>query len=318
MVLLVVVDGMGLDHLTHISLEHEKTFGYSALDACDAVRLVDTRPVQKTSFVVADSASGATAMATGVKVHPGVIGTARRRGLARVARARGYKVAIVTTSFVADATPAGFVCRAASRDSEQKIAKQMFEFQPDILVAAKSRGRPGSMDVTEMAQEAYGPSNVDNINSEDVAEAIALTANTGVRVCALFEPESAKRRAVKLSAVVRALAKHLDQDRWFLLVEHAHVDKACHAQDLAQFKRECSDVVKTLHIVKTEFGTPAAVTADHATGAVMVRGRGKRELVGGEHVGVYVPLLLYRASFEDRTLKQTEVHDLVSNWLNKK
>jgi alkaline phosphatase len=89
-----------------------------------------------------DSASAATALATGVKTDEGNVAWApgdRPGGaLASIAlcarEQRGAAVGIVTTVPFAHATPAAFVAQSTSRDAAEAISRRILAFAPEVVI----------------------------------------------------------------------------------------------------------------------------------------------------------------------------------------
>ena len=101
------------------------------VDRHDAHGSATTFPDDPEEFV-ADSASTATAIATGHKTYNGAIGGVEndagefvpKKTVLEEARDMGYAVGLVTTARMTHATPASFASHVPSRDEEEEIAKQ--------------------------------------------------------------------------------------------------------------------------------------------------------------------------------------------------
>jgi len=104
---------------------------------------------------VGDSASGGTAMAAGVPVSVGRIGTTAGSdqdlpNILEMARAAGLKTAIVTTSRITDATPASFVAHINNRycqvpEEMVKVDEDFPQDSTDCSADYKTNGGPGSI-----------------------------------------------------------------------------------------------------------------------------------------------------------------------------
>jgi alkaline phosphatase len=104
------------------------------------------------SIPATDSASAATALATGVKTVAGNVAWAPgdRRGGAlatiaeRARRERCAAIGIVTTVPFSHATPAAFLAHATTRDAYVEIAREMLAAQPEVIVGGGNpeRARP--------------------------------------------------------------------------------------------------------------------------------------------------------------------------------
>ena len=134
-VILVVGDGAG-DALLHLArLTGQGPDGRLAVDALPASARVLTHSADS---LVTDSAAAATAMATGHKTVNGAVGVdPQGRPLATVlerAQAAGKATGLVTTSFLADATPAAFAAHVPDRDDTTTIAAQILAAGVDVLL----------------------------------------------------------------------------------------------------------------------------------------------------------------------------------------
>ncbi|MGD9822234.1 MAG: alkaline phosphatase, partial [Aminobacteriaceae bacterium] len=102
---------------------------------------------------VTDSAAAGTALASGFKTKNGILnmdpsGTKRFLTVAMLARDRGMKVGIVTSSFLNDATPAAFYAWRPSRTDWYEIGEQLAESGFDYFAGGgvtRRRGRKGNL-----------------------------------------------------------------------------------------------------------------------------------------------------------------------------
>lgn len=116
---------------------------------------------------VGDSASGATAMATGVPVSEGRIATTAGTDrdlptIVEMAMAAGLKTGVVTTSSITDASPASFIAHISNRycqvpEDMVKVDEAFPQDSTDCSADFKSSGGPGSI------AEQIADSNIDLI-----------------------------------------------------------------------------------------------------------------------------------------------------------
>lgn len=168
---------------------------------------------------VSDSASGGTALATGVVTSPGRISTTAGTdqdvpSILELAKAAGYRAGVVTTATVTDATPAVFLAHVKSRICEGpdnmsscpgdiSIAEQIAASKADVVLGAGygvgSRGpaafsqKVGGKEVKQIAQEN---------GFQVVTTSAQLNATTGGRVLGLF---GASTMPVKLTGPAAVL-----------------------------------------------------------------------------------------------------------------
>lgn len=136
-IVLIVGDGMGLSFISQASLEKGRPL---ALERMPIVGL------QKTSSLdgsITDSAAAITAMLTGKKTYNGWIGIdgrgAKNKTLFQIAKENGWNTAVIATSSLTHATPAGSSVYVTDRKKHFEIADQLMESPPDILIGGGRR-----------------------------------------------------------------------------------------------------------------------------------------------------------------------------------
>jgi alkaline phosphatase len=114
-----------------------------------------------------DSASAATALATGVKTDDGNLAWApgdpqggALATIAECARARaGAAIGIVTTVPFSHATPAAFVAHSPARDAYEEIAREILAWKPEVVIGGghpyTSRTEPAEQPERWTALDAY-------------------------------------------------------------------------------------------------------------------------------------------------------------------
>jgi alkaline phosphatase len=113
-----------------------------------------------------DSASAATALATGTKTDEGNVSWAPGDGdggalcpIAIRARGRGLAIGIVTTVPFSHATPAAFVARSRTRDEGEEIARQILSLRPEVVIGGGhpdlQRGRGGHAPARWLSREDH-------------------------------------------------------------------------------------------------------------------------------------------------------------------
>ena len=132
-VILIIGDGMGLGATASwmISQNYEPT----CFDRAQYAAVVKTYSANNRTT---DSAAAATAMATGYKTNNSMLGMlpdgTKPESIAELAQNKGLSTGIVVTSYVLDATPAGFYAHVDKRGKRKKIAEDLIEFKPDVIV----------------------------------------------------------------------------------------------------------------------------------------------------------------------------------------
>lgn len=237
-----------------------------------------------TSFVP-DSASTATAMSTGEKTHTMAINTDEvgdifYRPLPENLRDAGYQLAVVTTAFINDATPAAFYSRHHDRYERYPIAAQMGQVGVSIFAGG---------DIVEPDDpEGEGENAFDLLRQNGYtivktrAEAEALTADD-LPVYILAEdmdpfhsvPFAIDRKpeAWDLAKYVEKSLDLLGEDNFFMLCEGAKIDWACHNNSTGTMLHETIDFTKAIDVAlafaeEHPDDTLILVTADHETGGL--------------------------------------------------
>jgi alkaline phosphatase len=139
----IMSDGMGPVHVQAGNAAKGEPLGFTqfpvfvpSMDTSSLDTLEDGEPT--------DSAAGATAFATGVRVFNGEVS---RRGdvdlvtLGELAAGAGKSVGIVTNSYLFDASPAAFIAHTAQRERIAELADQYLTFAPDVLIGAMPQSR---------------------------------------------------------------------------------------------------------------------------------------------------------------------------------
>jgi alkaline phosphatase len=247
-----------------------------------ALGLLNTSPLGP---YVADSASSASAMSTGVKVANGAVSVTSDgkplRTVMQAARAAGKRIGMVTTATVYDATPAAFAINARSRRDSQALVDLYLELAPDVLLGGGAdyflpAGVPGGKrkdgkDIVA-AFRARGHQVLRN-----TAE---LKAANGARLLGLFadedmdfeldrDPAQEPTTAEMAEAALKAISRQ-SPNGFVLLVENENTDTAGHANDTASLMRALwafDDAVKVaLEFQRRNADTLVIVTGDHETG----------------------------------------------------
>lgn len=237
--------------------------------------------------LVTDSAAAATALASGVKTFNGAIGVDAHKkpvtSLLELAKARGYRTAIITTSSVNHATPASFVAHVNSRHSYAQIADQYFDqrisgnHKVDLLLGG---GRQFFVrEDRDLAAEfkAAGYGYITDLTQLDTIRrlpALGLFAEDGLESALnSAEPGHLPRMTAKALSL-------LNDKPFFLLVEASQIDWCGHANDIACAMAEMQDMAVTLEILKDYVdqhpNSILVATADHGTGGLSLNAPGQQ------------------------------------------
>ena len=323
-VILVIGDGMGIGQVSAASLLLHGADGGLALEAAPVVGLVRTAAADRP---VTDSAASATAMATGFKADYralSVLPDGRRpRTLLEAARQAGMATGVITTSGLADATPAGFLVHVEKRSYHAEVLRQILASGADVLIGG---------DWT-----AYGKARRDEgyLSTLADAERLAPEGTTVIRdssalagaeppFVALLPPRPSGDGAYgpDLEVTTRVALDHLAgrAGGFLLLVECELTDELGHANDIAGLVAAVAEldraVSAVLELASDRDDTLVLVTADHDTGGLGVvsgdrfdDGRARVRWATHDHTAHWVPLFAYGPGAQrfGRVLDNTEI-----------
>lgn len=342
-VIIMIGDGMGLAHRTAARIlakgvTEGKANGLLNMDTMPATGLVMTSSLDA---LVTDSAPGADSYSTGNKANNNQVGVfpdntphafdnPRKEHLAEYLqrydpkRGGGKSLGLVTTSDVADATPAGFAAHTSDRGAGSGICDMFFDERSRTgLTVLMGGGRqwflPAGMSGSARSASTDHPDNADparHLLQEFVADGwtyvqdkneLAAHAGQATKLLGLFhlgnmnvafdklrlgDPNvvSAFPHQPMLDEMTRAAIQVLKKNKqgFILMVEGASIDKQAHQMDS---ERWLWDVIEfdravgvALEFARQDGGTLVIVTADHETGGVTLNGVGNPAL--REHLGL--------------------------------
>lgn len=235
---------------------------------------------------VTDSAAAGTALASGYRTNNGILNmdpsrTKRFLTVAMLAKERGMKAGIVTSSFLNDATPAAFYAYSPSRTDYYEIGEQLVASGFDYFAGggvSRRRGRGGDLrDIYELAREkGYRVLRTrEELEAAKPGAGIIAPGAAGALPCEMDHPKG----NLSLAEFTRKGIELLDNPKgFFLLVEGGTIDWACHRNDAAALIHDMhafdAAVREALSFAeKRPKGTLILVLADHETGGMALDGR---------------------------------------------
>lgn len=298
-IIFLIADGAGAAHWTLAANAEEDL----AVRRMKTVGLVDTRGSDHT---VSGSAPTATAYATGLRTFMGAIGvgpdSVAAETVLEAALARGMSTGLMTTTFLADATPAAFGAHAVSRTALGDISRQMSTKGITVLMGG---GRltfspvlqPDSSDLLAEVRQSY-------TYVASVEELRALDPDTVETLLGLFADRDmgvVAERGTALQDMTSTALRILDRNPngFFLMVENEESDTQSHGNaDVATITAEMLDfdaaVGLALDYQAQRPGTLVLVTGDHETGGISLTYDADREIVmqyaSPGHTGTLIPL----------------------------
>lgn len=243
--------------------------------------------------LVTDSAAAATAIACGRKTRNWTDsmdpnGIVPYKTIAEIAKDRGWKVGIVSTGPIEDATPACFYAHQPWRSEQYEIAMQLAASSFEYFAGATTR-------YTEPNDLAGRPSPIDKARANGftvtttAGEFRALKPGAGKVWANLRTREESRsiayaidrpKGAVGLVDMTRKGIELLDNPvGFFLMVESAKIDYAGHNNDAGASVREVLDLDRAVEVAvefykKHPGETLIVVTGDHETGGMSLGATG--------------------------------------------
>jgi len=306
-IILMIGDGTGLaqiasgyfannNQLTVMNLKH--------------LGLVTTRSA--TDFTT-DSAASGTAYACGIKTFNYAIGVDLAKNPApnipEIVAKKGIVSGVVSTDALDGATPASFFAHQPNRGMANEIWADLPESELIFFAAGDKERFESRPDSTQKAvKEVFTV--VDNLNDPAYAKVARLgylptKVEAGYIVDGRtdFLPKSARY-------AMDFLKDHSNRKKgFFLMVEGARIDKACHANQFESMVKEMLDfdkaIAEAIKFADEDGNTLVIISADHETGGLAVaegnpaRGEASGNYVYTWHSAIPVPLFAYGPHAQD-------------------
>jgi len=285
-VFLFIGDGMGLQQVnaTQVYLD-------SVLKSNQKISFIDfstqtfATTYAATRYITCSAAAG-TALSTGSKTSISTLGlnynhTDSLFSIAKKFKENGFKVGLLTTVGIDDATPAAFYTHQGSRGSRYDIAKDLIKSRYDFFASGGFLDPKGKK-LKDSVESIYsiGQRNyflfTKNINSIDtlcqkhqsvVYEVPNPTSESAFKY--VIDSDSSDVTLAQLTK--KAIHNLYNPKGFFMMVEGGKIDWACHSNDAAAMVNEViafSDAIKqAVEFYKAHpEETLIIVTADHETG----------------------------------------------------
>jgi len=289
-VILVIGDGMGINHMTlpiykNISAKNNKETYFEKIMREGETGLVLTHPYGE---IVTSSAAASTAIACGTKTLVGMVGIdskgSRLESILDMAEKNNLVTGLITESSLTDGTPAGFYGHSSNRSAHTKLAKQLI-MENDIEVLF---GGGGEFFIPK-SQRLSDNKNFENINPElDAVSArkdkLNLLKEAGEKGYKLISNKtgldkiSLKEKKVLGLFSARGLNAAIDRDNektgepslvelsqkgigilsekktpYFLMIEAARIDWESHDNDLGAVHIAVNEMNDVLEICYNEY-----------------------------------------------------------------
>lgn len=322
-IIIMIADGMGIGAISVYCLANTN----SNLLKFKNIALMST---YADGSLVADSASGGTAIATGFKTKNGYIsmlpdGTPLRTVM-ESGKAKGKATGVVVTCSITHATPAVFYAQVSSRANEQEIAFFATNQTIDVFI-----GGGWSFFLQPISQL---PTNLDQTNLY-LSNLLDFMNSLGYRVITNYEvfssypftnyekllvllepmhlpPAVSKSRKTSLAEMTEKSLKVLSKAKngFILMVEGSQIDWEAHGNNAKGLIAEMEDFDKAIGVVldfaQKNSDTLVIVTSDHETGGVGIIGGvvGKHTTIrflSKDHTAELVPVFSYGPGSENFT-----------------
>ncbi|MGL5764092.1 MAG: alkaline phosphatase [Sarcina sp.] len=283
------------DGMSTVQLNAARVFlGTGEKDIKTGTLAVDSFPVvgsatthDSTSFAP-DSASTATAIATGVKTHSGVIGLeadkkTKPESITEKLKKEGRKIGIVSSVSLDHATPAAFYAHTPSRGNMYDIALQLADSEFDYF-AGGSLAQPTGKEKNE--KDAFGiikekgykvTTSKDEFNSisKDSGKVYAISDELQDSNAMTYSIDKSEN-SITLADFVKKGIDVLDNEKgFFMMVEGGKIDWAGHANDAKSNIEETLALDEAIKVAMDFYNkhpndTLIIVTGDHETGGMSI------------------------------------------------
>lgn len=243
---------------------------------------------------VTDSAAAGTALATGNKTTNGAIGILKDletpvTSVASWAKEAGHRVGIATNVCIDDATPSSFYAHRKSRGLYYEIGTDLLKTNFDFYSGSDFREIYDKKD--SLSESLYSLADKNGYVISRGYDDFKKKYKSANKII-LFQTELASKKDrlslpyaidrnvddLSLEHITRSALDFLSKDLskgFFLMIEGAKIDWACHSNDAATVFHEIQDFDKSIKIAydfytKHPDETLIVVTADHETGGIVL------------------------------------------------
>ncbi len=331
-VILMIGDGMGVGQVSSASAILYGPGGGLAVESAPVTGFVRT---YAGNDLATDSAAASTAMATGFKAPKtaiSILADGRSpKTLMEALKAVGMRTGVVTTSGLADATPAGFLVHAGDRYQYANIFSSILKTRHDVLMGGnwvrhhKAKHDREYLDLVDRVDELGSAAGYNVVQSE------TDLMNAQTPVFGLFPPRGdsdddyGPDLTITTEFTLEALAK--DEIGFFALIESEVTDSRGHMNSVAgvvdAVREFDASVAFAVEWAEERGDTLVLVTADHDTGGLgIVNGNyddGVAEVrwTSDMHTALWVPLFAFGPGAEhfSGVIDNTDIGILIAKLL---
>lgn len=310
-VILFVGDGMGENHvaITQAYFEREMFFTSFAKQGFVSTASLD---VLKST----DSASTATAFATGSKVYNQEISNLKGNDLPTLTeylKEKGIGVGLVSTDALNSQTIAAFSSHATNENNIEEIILEQTRSGVDLFLGSGRELYRRYKD--EFVAESY--------NYYDKFENININQNKIIGVFDEEKDETTSKTIPTLDKMTKLAVEFMENnfpDGYFLVVECGHIDKMSHNINILDMVKYLDNfdtaVLSAYEILKDDPTCSIIVTSTHETGGLVYNGESKEEINSMDsitydgHTLVDVPYYMY---FGNENLDVDKISNIIDN-----
>lgn len=300
-IIIVIGDGLGFSHLTAARAISHGLRTSVAWDRFEAYGWQQSHPARG---LIIDSAASATALATGRETRYGAVGIdaggESLTSLFEQGHQDGYRLGIVTDSYIWDATPAAFVTESTDRDDAEGILRQLATSKLEILFGELEDVGEGDVPEKEATLEILQQRFVlldPTLKGPPPPTPVAMVVDEDD----INDLESVPNLPQMADAALSRLTS--GDGPFLLLLESEEADAASHSNDFKRMIRGMQALEATLSLVldfaESNGETLVLFTSDHETGGLALsisdNTNNNLEAIWSsvDHTGVAVPVMAY-------------------------
>jgi alkaline phosphatase len=266
-IIIVMADGLGFAHLSAARVVNHGIRSPVSWDRFEAYGWHHPHPVKG---LIIDSAGSGTALATGLETRYGAAGIGADgeslTSLFELGHERGYRLGVVTDSYIWDATPAAFVTETADRDDAADILRQLAGSELEVLFGElEDVGEgdvPEKQPTLELLQQRFVLLD-STLQGPPPPTPVAMVVDEDD----IGDLDSQPTLPQMVDAALLRLAS--DDRPFLLLVESEEPDAASHDNDFKRLLRGMEALEATLTMIldfaQSDGSTLVLFTSDHET-----------------------------------------------------
>lgn len=283
-IFLFIGDGMGMNQVSLTEAAISDSMAFSHLLFTDFPVFGQCETTCKNLFIT-DSGAAGSAIACGEKENYSNIsyfGDAADKeiSIAKYLHKKAYKVGIISTCPMDDATPAAFYASNFSRKNYYEIAYDATKSDFELFAGGGFRYFTGKNNDKENIYDVFKQKNYDSISD------LTLLKNSNNKKMIFVNPELLNDNEMpyaidknfynrySLKDITESAINFLDNENgFFIMVEGGKIDWACHENDAATAVKEVLDFNDAVSVAMKFYKehkdeTLIIVTADHETGGL--------------------------------------------------